>query len=124
MSKFCRNCGKELNENQSVCLNCGVAITPTLEQNQLTDKTDKNAVIGFILGLVSIAAWIIPLFGYPVGICGIVFSAKGLKSTTNKGKAITGLVLSIVFLVFTLFNSILGAILGAYFNFNNLYYYY
>ncbi|MBR6690256.1 MAG: DUF4190 domain-containing protein [Bacilli bacterium] len=87
------------------------------------DKTDKNAVVGFILGLVSIAAWLIPLFGYPVSICGIIFSSKGLKSTINKGKAITGLVLSIVFLVFTLFNSMAGLLMWSEF-FNDYYFYY
>lgn len=117
MAKFCRNCGKEVNDNQVVCLNCGVSLTPN---KQTDEKVDKNAVIGFILGLISIVAWLIPLFGYPVSICGIIFSAKGLKSATNKGKAITGLVLSIVFLVFTFFNSMLGLLLWA----DSYYYYY
>ena len=26
MAKFCSNCGKELQENQDVCLNCGVTV--------------------------------------------------------------------------------------------------
>ena len=117
MSKFCRNCGKELNENQSVCLNCGVAVTPVGKPNE---KADKNAVVGFILGLISIVAWLIPLFGYPVSICGIIFSAKGLKSSINKGKAITGLVLSIIFLVFSFINSIAGLLIWA----DTYYYYY
>ncbi len=25
-NKFCQNCGKEINENADVCLNCGVAV--------------------------------------------------------------------------------------------------
>jgi len=120
MSKFCRNCGKELNEEQSICLNCGVSIAPSIKQN---DKADKNALVGFILGLVSIIAWLIPLFGYPVCICGIVFSSKGLKSSINKGKAVTGLVLSIVFLVFTFINSLAGLVIWAEL-FDNYYYYY
>lgn len=107
MGKFCSNCGKELNEVQSVCLNCGVATNNNIQ----TDKTDRNAACGFILGLISIVAWLIPLFGYPVSICGIIFSSKGLKSTINKEKAIIGLVLSIVFLVFTLGNSLAGLIM-------------
>lgn len=111
MGKFCRNCGKELKENADVCLNCGVS-TQANAINNTINKTDRNTLIGFILGFCSIVAWFIPLFGYPVTICGIVFSAKGLNSTTNKGKAITGLVLSIVFLIFTLINSILGALIG------------
>lgn len=124
MSKFCRNCGKELNEEQNVCLNCGVAVASATKTN---NKADRNAMVGFILGLVSIVAWFIPLFGYPVCICGIIFSAKGLKSSTNKGKAITGLVLSIVFLVFTFINSMAGFFMGletAYNDYSDYYYYY
>lgn len=120
MDKFCRNCGKELNEVQNVCLNCGVTIKNIPQRNE---KNDKKAIVGFILGLISIVAWFIPLFGYPVSICGIVFSAKGLKSQTNKGKAVTGLVLSIIFLVFTFFNSLIGFFMGLEFA-NNYYYYY
>jgi len=118
MSKFCENCGKEIkNENQDVCLKCGSAIREVnyVNQNNIVisddEKREKNAMIGFILGLVSIIAWIIPLFGYPVSICGIVFSAKGLNSNINKGKAITGLILSIVFIVITFINSFLGALM-------------
>lgn len=116
MEKFCINCGKELNDNQNVCLNCGVVID---QPTTLNEKADKSATAGFVLGLVSIIAWFIPLFGYPISICGIVFSAKGLKSKTNKGKAIAGLVLSIVFLVFTFINSMAGLFIGL----NNTYYY-
>ncbi len=76
------------------------------------EKKDKDASTGLILGLCSIAAWFIPLIGYPVTICGIVFSSKGLGSKTKKASAIAGLVLSIVFLIVTLINSILGALMN------------
>lgn len=108
MSNFCKYCGKELNESQDVCLNCGKKVN----ENNTPTTDNKNAVRGFILGIISIIAWIIPLFGYPVTICGIVFSAKGLNIKTNKGLAIAGLVLSIIFLIFTIVNSIIGAIMG------------
>lgn len=109
MSKFCRNCGKELNDNQAVCLNCGIMVDQKAQSNE---KVDKNASAGFILGLISIVAWLIPLFGYPVSICGIIFSSKGLKSQSNKSKAVAGLILSIIFLVFTFFNSLIGFFMG------------
>ena len=105
MGKYCSNCGKELNEIQDVCLNCGVIVK---KLNQNDEKIDKRAVVGFILSLISIIAWLIPLFGYPVSICGIIFSAKGLSSKANKGKAIAGLILSIIFLFLTLCNSLAG----------------
>ena len=71
---------------------------------------NNSANTGFIFGLISIIAWILPLIGYPITICGIVFSVKGFKSKTAKTKAIIGLVLSILFLLVTLGNSILGVI--------------
>ena len=70
-----------------------------------------NSTTGLVLGLISIIAWIIPLIGFPVTICGIVFSAKSLN-TPGRGKAIAGLVLSIAFLCLTIINSIAGAIIG------------
>lgn len=83
-----------------------------------TDKKATFGMIGFILGLVSIIAWYIPLIGFPVTVCGIIFSGLGLNSS-NRGKAIAGLTLSIIFLVVTLINSIMGAILAS-----NLYYWF
>jgi len=116
MAKFCSNCGAKLNEEQAVCLECGVLINNTNKTNNNVNsnvnKSDKSSLVGFILGLVSIAAWIIPLFGYPVTICGIIFSAKGLKSINGKGKAIAGLILSITFLVASFINSIIGVIIS------------
>ncbi len=109
--KFCPKCGTKLEGNQKYCPSCG----NNLESNNSSlgvEKTDKNANTGFILGLVSIIAWFIPLFGYPVTICGIVFSSKGLSSKNNHGKAIAGLILSIIFLIVTLINSIAGAIMA------------
>lgn len=75
------------------------------------DPKAKKAKVGFILGLVSIVAWLIPLIGLPVTICGIIFSALGLGSAQRK-KAITGLVLSIVFLIASLGNAVAGAVLS------------
>lgn len=77
------------------------------------EKGKTQAIIGLILGLVSIVAWYIPLIGFPITIIGIIFSAIGMKSQTNKGKAIAGLTLSIIFLVVTIINSFLGAILAS-----------
>lgn len=51
------------------------------------DKKATFGMIGFILGLVSIVAWYIPLIGFPTTVCGIIFSGLGLNSK-NKGKAV------------------------------------
>ena len=114
MSKFCSNCGNELNDGADVCLKCGKNIRKSDSNgiSNVEEKVDKNANIGFVLGLISIIAWFIPIFGYPITICGIVFSSKGLKSTAIKSKATAGLVLSIIFLVMTLINSFIGFLMA------------
>ena len=50
MAKFCENCGKELAENQDICLNCGVK-AKNKEIKEITTE-DKSANTGFILGLI------------------------------------------------------------------------
>ena len=109
MNNFCAKCGKELTQDQNACPNCGTFI-----RNEVNDL-DKKATTGLVLGLVGIIAWLLPLAGYPVTICGIVFSAKGMKSQNGKGKATAGLVLSIIFLVFTFINSAIGALSTIYY---------
>ena len=85
----------------------------SINNSSNADKGNTPAMIGFVLGLVSIIAWFIPLIGFPVTVCGIIFSSVGMKSQTNKGKAVAGLTLSIIFLVVTSINSILGAMLAS-----------
>lgn len=91
------------------------------EENNVQKSNSKNSVkalTGFVLGLCSIMAWVIPLIGFPVTVIGIIFSALGLNSD-RRALAIAGLVLSIIFFVVTLINSIAGAaIMSSY------YYYY
>ncbi len=84
-----------------------------------TDKKSTKALTGFILGLASLIAWLIPIIGYPVSILGIIFSSLGLNSS-RKGMAITGLILSIIFFIVTLINSIAGAMIMSQ-NFTGIY---
>ncbi len=61
----------------------------------------SKATLSLIMGLVSIVSWLIPIAGVVTTIIGISTAIPGMKSTA-KGKAIAGLVLSIVFLVVTI----------------------
>lgn len=79
-------------------------------EGTMDEKSAKRASAGFVLGLCSLVAWFIPLIGYPVTILGIIFSSLGMNSN-KKGMAITGIVLSIIFFIVTLMNSIVGAIM-------------
>lgn len=73
-------------------------------------KVGGKSIASFVLGLVSLIAWFIPLFGYPVTIVGIVLGCLARKTEKN-GFNIAGIVLSIIGLVITLCNSCLGVIM-------------
>lgn len=103
----CPECNKKISKYDSSCKNCGYDLTSKV----FTSKNrDSYALVGMILGLCSIIAWIIPLIGYPCTIIGIIFSACAMGSN-KKGMAITGLILSIIFLIVTLINSFIGMLM-------------
>lgn len=54
MGKFCSNCGKEINENADICLNCGILI-----KKDMKVKTKKNVVPGKGLSIASMILGII-----------------------------------------------------------------
>ena len=49
MAKYCSNCGTELNDEQDVCLKCGVRV-----KNSSTKNTDPNAKSKMAAGLLGI----------------------------------------------------------------------
>ena len=49
MAKFCSNCGKELQENQDVCLNCGVSVK---KNNQSNNSNGKSKIAAGLLGIL------------------------------------------------------------------------
>ena len=75
------------------------------------NNQNNKAVVGLILGIASLLAWLLPLLGYPVSIVGIVMGALGTKSE-KRSMAIVGLVLSIIGLILTIGNSAYGVYLA------------
>ena len=71
-----------------------------------------SGTTGLVLGIVSMILWIIPLFGIPVSIWGLVSSIKA-KGRGATGKATTGLVLCIISLSLGVINASIGAYQGA-----------
>lgn len=69
-----------------------------------------KAFASFILGLLSIIAWLIPFLGLPVTIFGLLLGSAGMKSS-NRGLALTGLILCAIFLLATLASAIISAYL-------------
>ena len=110
---FCRFCGQKINEGSKFCPNCGEKLEDVVV-NEVpvevivdTNKSNTNevvkergpwkvfAIVGYVLGIVSICGCFIPGFG-SYGLCGIIFSILGKKSLSAKDKAKKGLILSII----------------------------
>lgn len=67
------------------------------------EKTSKKAIIGLVLGVISILVWVIPLVGAPVAITGLVLNAMAIKSISRK-IAIIGTALCSIGLIATIAN--------------------
>jgi hypothetical protein len=77
------------------------------------EKKDKSgsAIAALILGLFSLIAWLIPIFGLPISIIGLILGIVGFNSS-KRGIAIAGITITIITLIFGTINSAIGAYLG------------
>lgn len=102
---FCKNCGKQIPEGQTVCPGCGAQnAQPSYSQPQQqiivnagNNKTNGMATAGFTLALIGCffsIAFILQLLGLIFSIVGLVKS--GQLEGKGRGMAIAGLVLSIL----------------------------
>lgn len=111
--KTCKNCGAQYSDESLVCPNCNSAETVDVNQfngyapnYQVPAEQPKKGMnvfglVGMIIGIVS--CFISGYVGLIISIVGLVFSAIGLKRMKDcrlNGFAITGLVLSIIALVY------------------------
>lgn len=93
MDKFCSNCGKELQENQEVCLGCGKILSKDVEMKKQDKNHDKyktaTGITMIILGICLISAsgstdYEAPLLVYTLpGICGLIAGILNLNSKKN-----------------------------------------
>lgn len=90
MAKFCVNCGAELNDEQDVCLKCGVRVKNGKMAND--NYSDKSKITAALL------AFFIGYFGVHNFYLGY------------NGKAITQLLLSVLGIVFSA--TIIGLVVG------------
>lgn len=122
---YCRQCGKELNEDARFCPACGAKVYQETDSNsygstysdpfttatatEIEDKPAKCwsvfALVGKILGIIAIVICWLPLYGAMAGVPGIVFSCLGRKAiddnairnrTIGLKLAIAGTVISVV----------------------------
>lgn len=103
MAKFCTHCGNEVNEDADVCIKCGCWV----KKNTSAPANEEKAKVSLILGIIGIvSAWLFALVGHITSIIGIVIGIKEYKETEK----MTGLVLSIIGEVCSIFSSIIGAV--------------
>ncbi len=69
------------------------------------------AIASMVLGIVGFVAWCLPIVGFPVTIVGLILGIVAISRGT-KGMAVAGVVMCAITLVFTLINSVAGAIMG------------
>ena len=132
MAKFCRECGKELEQNSKFCKNCGTKIEEekteeantsnentnesaasnagtnvTYNQTYVTKKSNGMAIAGFVISLVSLLCC-----GYSSWL-GLIFSIIGLVNANKnegegKGLAISGIVISSILFILIVLLTIFG----------------
>ena len=67
-------------------------------------------VASLVLGILGVVAWLLPLFGYPINIVGLILGILSKKRKMS-GMATAGIILTIIGLVLTIINSVAGAIM-------------
>ena len=72
--------------------------------------SDAGSWTSLILGIIGSLGWIFPIIGLPITIVGTVFGAINMKSRKSKGVAISGFVVSLVFLTASVAKGILDII--------------
>ena len=85
---YCRNCGKEVNENAVVCIHCGCSI----EQKKLqTKNVESKKTLGVVLGLF------LGLIGLIIGVC--CYQSDSYERETFMKGWVKGFVISIIIAV-------------------------
>ena len=101
---FCKNCGKEVNDNAVICPNCGV---PTDNYNRSASAPEQKntlALVGFILSFfVSIAGLIVSIIAYKN-------AKKPEFNGDGKNFALAGIIISAVSLGIGLISGIITSI--------------
>lgn len=107
---YCKNCGQIVSGNSDYCPYCAEKIANKDIKNEvIRSKGPWNAfaIIGKVLGIVSLSLSWIPVTGLILtlflGLDAIIFSLLGKKSTTHYHQANTGIRLSIISILISTF---------------------
>lgn len=94
---FCSRCGKQLNQNENYCSNCGNTIVNGMNQNMYY-YNQGNAVVQNDINTKKNASLILGIVGLVIGniICAILAICLGAGYKKETGETPAGLVLGIV----------------------------
>jgi hypothetical protein len=140
---YCEKCGEQIENNASVCSNCGAAMgigyesvppggpgyAPTGNTGYgqpgppgppvfvVQKMSNTVGTAGFVLALLGVIFSWVPVLGWILWVLGLILSCVGLAQGKNgkpKGLAIAGLVLSLIGIVLLIVVvGSLGAMFGA-----------
>lgn len=83
---FCQKCGKEIHDEAVVCIHCGCAVNGVNNRYGNDEETSSLATLSIVF------AFLMPIVGLILGICGCVkYRDENYKTTSSYG-----IVLSIV----------------------------
>ena len=102
---FCKNCGKDIDDNAVVCPNCGVATDNMAKSTPVPTQKNTIALVGFIFSFFG------GLIGLICSIMGLVNSKKPEYAGDGKGLAIAGIIISC--LEFVVIIIIYAVVIGA-----------
>ena len=96
MAKYCANCGKELTDEQDICLNCGVRVKKSTTSSDSNDKSKLAAgLFGIFLGVFGVHNFYLGFTGKAVAQLLITVLSCGILSPVS---AIWGLIEGIMIL--------------------------
>jgi len=78
---------------------------------QSTGNRPGLAIASLILGIITLFAWCLPICGAPLAIAGVITGILGLSSS-SRGMAIAGLILSGLGLLLSAANAVAGILMG------------
>lgn len=97
---FCKNCGAKLPENGTVCPNCGERVVSNSSQTINYNTGERGpykvfATIGLVTSICALVICWIPWM-WLLFIAPLVLSILGHKSEINHGRAVAGLIMSVL----------------------------
>ena len=86
---------------------CDALCTPPESHSAQKDR-GAMAVGALVLGIIGLAAWFLPIVGIPIAVVGLVLGGKA-SSSTSRNIALVGMGLSLICLLLSVGNGLLGA---------------